>query len=138
LAGYAVKYLFDTHAWYWSVTEPEKIPAVARRVLRSAPQGEPIGLSVISIWEFCKLVEKGRVEIRLPLLDWINASIDPAFIALVPLSPKIAAASVQLPGNFQRDPADQIIVATARQVNAVVVTKDRALRSYPHVRTIWD
>ena len=133
-----VKYLFDTHAWYWSVTEPGKLPPVARRLLRSSAAAEPIGLSAISIWEFCKLVEKGRVEIRLPLLDWIKASIDPAFIELVPLSPKIAAASVQLPGKFQRDPADQIIVASARVANAVLITKDRSLRAYPHVRTIWD
>lgn len=134
-----MKYLFDTHAWYWAMTDPDKIPAHARRLLRSSPGGgEPIGLSAISVWEFCKLVEKRRVEIHLPLLEWINASLDPAFIELIPLSPKIAAGSVQLPGKFGRDPADQLIVATARLANAIIITKDRALRSYPHVRTIWD
>lgn len=132
-----MKYLFDTHAWYWAVTEPERIPAAARRLLRPSLR-EPIGLSAISIWELCKLVEKGRLKINLPLLDWVTASIDPAFIDLMPLTPAIAAASVQLPGRFQQDPADQIIVATARLANAVLITRDRALRSYAHVRTIWD
>lgn len=132
-----MKYLFDTHAWYWAVTDPGQLPAPARRLLRPSPN-EPIGLSAISVWELCKLVEKRRLEVSLPLLDWINASLDPAFIELVPLTPKIAAASVQLPGKFPGDPADQIIVATARLANAALITKDRALRSSAHLRTIWD
>lgn len=132
-----MKYLFDTHAWYWSVTEPERIPAATRKLLR-ATLAEPIGLSAISVWELCKLVEKGRLQITLPLIDWILASIDPGFIELVPLSAEIAVASVQLPGAFQRDPADQIIVATARVRNTILITKDQALRDYVHVRTLWD
>lgn len=137
MARGAVKYLFDTHAWYWAVTEPRRLPAPTRRLLQSSPE-EPIGLSAISVWELCKLVEKGRLEISLPLLDWISASLDPTFIELIPLSPKIAAASVQLPAEFPRDPADQIIAATARLAQAALITKDRALRAAAHLRTIWD
>ncbi|HET7512399.1 MAG TPA: type II toxin-antitoxin system VapC family toxin [Chthoniobacterales bacterium] len=132
-----MRYLFDTHAWYWAMTEPERFPARSRRLLKTAPE-QPIGLSTISVWELCKMVESGRVRLDLPLLDWIGASLDPTFVELMPLSPQIAAASVQLPGKFRADPADQIIVATARWANAVIITKDRTLRAYPHVETIWD
>lgn len=132
-----MKYLLDTHAWYWSVTEPSRLPAATRRLLRSPPS-EPLGVSAISVWELCKLVEKGRIKISLPLHDWISASLHPEFLELVGLTPEIAVASTQLPGPFHRDPADQIIVATARVYNVTLVTQDRDLRRYTHVRTLWD
>jgi PIN domain nuclease of toxin-antitoxin system len=132
-----VKYIFDTHAWYWAVTDPERFPRASRRLLRPAPN-EPIGLSAISLWELCKLVQKRRVEIHLPLLDWMMGSLDPAFVEVVPLSARIAAASVELPADVPRDPADQIIVAPARLSGAALITKDDALRALTHLRTIWD
>ena len=132
-----MKYLFDTHAWYWAMTDPARLPRPSRRLLRPSPN-EPIGLSAISLWELSKLVEKGRIEMQQPLLEWMTASLDPAFIELVPLSPKIAAASVQLPADVPRDPADQIVIATARVTGATLITKDRALRALRFLRTIWD
>lgn len=132
-----MRYVFDTHAWYWAMTDPARLPRPSRRLLRPSPN-EPIGLSAISLWELSKLVEKGRIEMQRPLLDWMNASLDPAFIELIPLSPKIAAASVQLPADVPRNPADQILIATARVTGATLITKDRALRALTYLRTIWD
>lgn len=119
------------------MTDPARLPRPSRRLLRPSPN-EPIGLSAISLWELSKLVEKGRIEMQQPLLEWMTASLDPAFIELVPLSPKIAAASVQLPADVPRDPADQIVIATARVTGATLITKDRALRALRFLRTIWD
>jgi PIN domain nuclease of toxin-antitoxin system len=56
---------------------------------------------------------------------------------VVGISPEISWLSTQLPPPFHDDPADQIIVATARAENAVLLSADRLLRAYPHVHTIW-
>jgi PIN domain nuclease of toxin-antitoxin system len=58
-------------------------------------------------------------------------------LRLVPLSPSVAYRSTILPQPFHDDPADQIIVATAREENATVLTADENIRSYPHCRSIW-
>jgi PIN domain nuclease of toxin-antitoxin system len=50
---------------------------------------------------------------------------------------EIAVKSVELPGSFHKDPADRIIVATARNHALALVTADERIRAYPHVRTIW-
>ena len=58
-------------------------------------------------------------------------------LRLVPLTPAIAYRSTVLPGSPPRDPVDQIVIATAREENATIVTKDPRIAAYPHVRTIW-
>ena len=58
-------------------------------------------------------------------------------LRLVPLTPKIAYRSTILPQPFHADPADQLIVATAREENSTIITKDELIRGYRHVRTIW-
>ncbi|WP_370886946.1 type II toxin-antitoxin system VapC family toxin [Caballeronia sp. RCC_10] len=58
-------------------------------------------------------------------------------VQFVPIDRHIALASADLPGNFHQDPADRMIVATARSLSAPLVTKDEQIRSYEHVKTIW-
>ena len=55
----------------------------------------------------------------------------------LPVDVEIATKSVELPGEFHKDPADRIIVATARKLAAPLITKDDKIRAYPHVKTIW-
>ena len=79
-------------------------------------ENEPdvIWVSAISCWEVAKLVERGRLELPRPLEEWLDLALGYPGIRLADLSPEVAAASTRLPGKFHRDPADQIIVATAR------------------------
>ena len=95
-----------------------------------------IGVSVISCWEIAKLVEYGRLELPCPLEEWFEQALSYPGIHLLPLTPEIAIESTRLPGEFHRDPADQIIVATARVYNCPLVTSDERILNYPHVTTI--
>ena len=82
-----------------------------------------------------KLVERGRLPLPLPVGEWLTKALSYPGIRLLPLSPQIAVESTQLPGTFHRDPADQIMVATARFYRCPLVTVDRDIRAYPHVQS---
>jgi PIN domain nuclease of toxin-antitoxin system len=83
-----------------------------------------------------KLVEYGRLELPCLLIEWFEQALGYPGIHLFELTPDIAVASTQLPGEFHRDPADQIIVATARVYGCPLVTSDGRMLAYPHVETV--
>jgi PIN domain nuclease of toxin-antitoxin system len=91
---------------------------------------------VISCWEVAKLVEKGRLVLEQPTKDWITAALEFPSATLLPLTPAIAVESTMLPGSFHADPADQLIVATARLLALPLATADKKLLNYPHVATL--
>jgi len=131
-----VDYLLDTHTWVWAVEAPERLGRSARAALGEADH-LPFLLSAISLWELAKLVEKGRIVLTIPIEQWMARALPPEFIRVAPLSPEVAIASTRLPGELHRDPADQIIVATARCHDATLITADAAIQGYAHVRTRW-
>jgi PIN domain nuclease of toxin-antitoxin system len=132
-----MRYLLDTHALIWALNSPERLPGSARSILRSAANA-PIGVSAITPWEIAMLDARGRLQLTRPVAEWLKAALNPNMVELLPLSPDIAIGSCQLPGNFHADPADRIIVATARHHNLTLLTADNAIRSYPHLKTLWD
>lgn len=83
-----------------------------------------------------KLVEYERLVLPCPTLEWLNQALSYPGVRLLELSPEIAADSTQLPGEFHKDPADQIIVATARIHGFPLLTADRKILAYPHVETL--
>ena len=89
------------------------------------------------IWWNCKLIEKGRLEVSYNPEDWIQEALKMIRLRLVKLTPRIAYKSTVLPGSFHNDPADQIIVATAREEDAIILTKDEKIQDYEHTKTIW-
>lgn len=91
-------------------------------------------MSAISCWEVAKLVERGRLALPCPVFDWLQQALSYPGVRLIELSPRICVESTQLPGAFHRDPADQIIVATARVFDAPLVTVDGRILEYPHVK----
>jgi PIN domain nuclease of toxin-antitoxin system len=95
-----------------------------------------IGISAISCWEIAKLVEYNRLELPLPLDEWFEKALNYPGIQLFNLTPEIAIESTRLPGKFHRDPADQIIVATARLHDCPIITSDRKILDYSYVDTI--
>jgi len=112
-----------------------RITATHQRTIESR-QATGLGVSIISCWEVAKLVEIGRLTLPLPVASWIDAALAYPGVRLIDLTPRIAVESTQLPGGFHRDPADQIIVATAREYDWELVTVDERILAYPHVRTI--
>lgn len=132
-----MKYILDTHTWIWWNMHPRKLSVKVRSLIASPKLYEYLLLSAISPWEFSKLLEKKRIGISCNPEEWINQALEMPKLRLVPLSPVIAYRSTVLPQPFPGDPADQIIVATAREENATVLTKDKNIRQYKHVRTLW-
>jgi PIN domain nuclease of toxin-antitoxin system len=131
-----MKYLLDTHTWIWWNMNPQKISSRITKLILGR-EYKVLLLSAISVWEFCKLIEKERLAISLSPLEWLNIALDMSGLELVPLTPLISYKSTALEKPFHNDPADQIIVATAMVENAIIVTADKRIQDYPHIRTIW-
>jgi len=129
--------LLDTCTFIWDLTERKRLSRKAVRAIDDAAAREELHLSVISCWEVAKLVEKGRLRLELPVRDWIERGLTRAGLTLLPLSPAIAVESTELPGEMSLDPADQMIVATARHHSLAVVTPDARIVSYDGVRSVW-
>ena len=129
--------LLDTHAWVWWLSAPESLPEPSRLAIDEARRHSRLLVSSISVWEVALLVSKGRLQLTLPVEDWISKAEALSFLKFVPVDNAIALRSVHLPGSLHPDPADRIIVATAMDRRVALVTKDERLRAYPHVKTIW-
>jgi PIN domain nuclease of toxin-antitoxin system len=132
-----MKYLLDTHTWVWWNMEPKKLSRKARVAIGNTERYSEILLSAISPWEFCKLLEKERIGISCDTEEWMSEALQIPKLRIVPLTPTIAYRSTILPQPFHDDPADQIIVATAREENATVISRDGQIQDYQHVRTLW-
>jgi len=127
--------VLDTHVWVWWVHGDERLTGTQVETIK-ANEMDIIGVSAISCWEIAKLVEHGRLELPYALVEWFEQALSYPGIRLLELTPEIAIESTQLPGEFHRDPADQIIVATARVHGCPLVTSDSKILKYSNVETI--
>ena len=127
--------LLDTHAWVWWTIGPTQLSETQRHEITGGEE-DVIGVSAISCWEVAKLCEYRRLQLPVELSEWFRLALEYPGISLLPLTPEIAVESTRLPGNFHRDPSDQIIVATARVHECPLVTSDAKIADYPHVQTI--
>jgi PIN domain nuclease of toxin-antitoxin system len=127
--------VLDTHIWAWWVDENSQL---SKRHIQLIQDNESCGLGVSAIfcWEVAKLVEYGRLRLDCSLEEWMEQAVAYPGITLLPLTPQIAIESTKLSGTFHRDPADQIVVATARVHDLPLLTVDRLIMDYPHVRTL--
>jgi len=127
--------VLDTHIWVWWVHGDSTLSASIRALLDSSDQ-TGIAVSAISCWEVAKLVERRRLTLPCSVFDCLQQALSYPGVRLIELSPHICVESTQLPGEFHRDPADQIIVATARVLDAPLVSVDGKILEYPHVKLI--
>jgi PIN domain nuclease of toxin-antitoxin system len=128
-------YLFDTNAWIRSIERPEEITASVSSVLLNS-SSTPFGLSAISIYEIGQKVRKGRLVLSIPLDRWPAIALRPAFVSVIPIDGDIAREANELPGDFHGDPADRLIVATARKHNLTVLTSDRKIQDYSSIHAL--
>lgn len=130
--------VLDTHAvLWWANGERVQLSAAAASAIDAEMNGGQILVSSMSAWELAMLVERGRVALSMDIASWLNTLNRIDAVQMVPVDSEIAVKSVQLPGDFHKDPADRIIVATARKFAAPLVSADEKIRAYPHVRAIW-
>jgi PIN domain nuclease of toxin-antitoxin system len=106
-------------------------------VISTEQKNGEILISSISCWEIAMLIAKDRIAISMDVEAWLNLVKQIDSVRFVSVDNEIAVKSTELPGEFHKDPADRMIVATARKFAASLVTADEKIRSYPHVKTIW-
>jgi PIN domain nuclease of toxin-antitoxin system len=109
------------------VEEFPRLGAQAAKALNKAGWENRIVVSAITPWEIGLLVSKGRLKLGADLMDWIRDALVKPGVRLAPLEPEIAVASTRLPWEMHADPADRILLATARHLGATLVTADGAL-----------
>jgi PIN domain nuclease of toxin-antitoxin system len=130
--------VLDTHTLiWWASGDAEQLSAAALQAIESELDGGKIFVSAISAWELSMLVAKGRIALSMDVAEWLSYVGDIEAVRFVPIDNEIAVKSTELPGEFHKDPADRLIVATARKLAAPLVTVDEKIRAYQHVRTIW-
>ena len=127
--------VLDTHIWVWWVHGEARLSATQAAVI-AEHEASIIGISAISCWEIAKLVEYRRLTLPCGIAAWFQQALAYPGVQLLELTPEIAIASTQLPGTFHRDPADQLIVATARVYDCPLVTADDRIASYAHVKVV--
>ena len=122
--------LLDTHVLLWLLRgDPRLSPPVRQRIDEAARQRQ-LWVSAITPWEIGMLVAKGRLVLDRDVAEWIDAALALPGLQLAPLDPGVAVASTRLPQLFHGDPADRIVVATARHLAAALVTADTVLLAY--------
>lgn len=122
--------LLDTHVWVWDVFGTGPLSPQMRDVINDAAHTGRLRLSVISLWEISMLVTRRKIDLATPPASWFGEAKIRSRIVVEPLSPEIAIEAGDLPGGFRSDPADQIIVATARMTGATLITRDRRIVDY--------
>jgi PIN domain nuclease of toxin-antitoxin system len=129
--------LLDTHAWVWWVTEDRRLSRQARSRIVAGLAARDLWISLISVWEVAKTVEKSQLVLDRPLDQWIDDAVSRPGLGVRELTRPILVQSCELPQPFHGDPADQILVATARHHGAALVTRDQRIRQYAHVQSVW-
>lgn len=123
--------LLDTHVWIWLMNGDPALrgsPAVPA-IEQAARQGQ-VGVAAISVWELGMLETKGRIVLPMDGRLWVENALAAPGVCLIPLTPDIAMQSTRLPGAFQGDPADRMLVATARCQGCILVTRDQRILDY--------
>lgn len=123
--------MLDTHVWFWIATGDETVlkkPKVKELIM--SLHKYPLLLASISLWEISMLESKGRIHLKTDSSSWLRESVRKTKVKIIPIIPEIAADSTTLPGNFHGDPADRLIVAAARNTNALLLTRDKKIIDY--------
>jgi PIN domain nuclease of toxin-antitoxin system len=125
----------DTHYWIWlQAGTRRELSYIVEKAIDDAAATGSLLLSVISVWELGLLEAKGRIQLYAPCEQWVRDALAIPGLSLAPLTPEIALASSRLPEPFHGDPADRIIVATARALGARLLTRDSKIRAYARKR----
>lgn len=120
--------LLDTHIWVWWLTPGSLLSRAERDALDAEAGRRELFLSAISLWEAQVLHAKRRLELPLSFAEWLARAADDRVISVLPLSVEVVLALDALPVSFHGDPADRLIVATARTHAMPLATHDAAIR----------
>lgn len=120
--------LLDTHFWVWWLTPRSALSSRERAALDACAGRRELFLSAISLWEAQMLHAKGRLELPIAFADWLEQAADERMLTIVPVDVAVIVALDSLPRSFHGDPADRLIVATARARTLPLATRDATIR----------
>ncbi|PHR60353.1 MAG: VapC toxin family PIN domain ribonuclease [Robiginitomaculum sp.] len=129
--------VIDTHALIWWVNGSNSLSRKAHSAIKEHLSKSEVIISSISAWEISMLIEKGRLALNMDIENWLNEVSAIEGVRFMPVDNEIGIKSTTLPGIFHKDPADRMIVATARKLAVPLVTADDKIIAYEHVTTIW-
>jgi len=124
------KILLDTHVWIWVMLGNPILTKEFSNAFEKILNMQGVLISPMSIWEIGMLVDEKRIEIEMDALDWVNQALEVPGMQLSPITPHIAIQSTRLPGEIHGDPVDRLLIATAYEENAVLVTCDKRILEY--------
>jgi PIN domain nuclease of toxin-antitoxin system len=128
--------LLDTHVLVWLLDDSARITEQIYGEIQQAADEDQLFVSAITPLEIALLAAMGKLRLSRDVAEWINAALSLPGIRLEPLSPAISVASTRLPWEAHGDPADRILLATARHLNATLVTADQQMLDYGFVKCI--
>jgi PIN domain nuclease of toxin-antitoxin system len=130
--------VIDTHILLWWASGSGALSTAARKAIENTlRKGGEVLISSISAWEIAMLVERGRLVLSMDVASWLDEVSQIDGVRFLPVDNEIGVKSTALPGEFHKDPADRMIVATARKLALPLVTADEKILQYEHVKTIW-
>jgi PIN domain nuclease of toxin-antitoxin system len=123
--------LLDTHVWIWMVEgDRRRLGRLAIQAIERASRRGGVLVSAISVWEVALLEARGRIRLSQRIQDWVGAALRAPGVRLVELSPEIAIESGRLSATAPGDPADRILMASARSVGSRFATCDERLVAF--------
>ena len=128
--------LLDTHILLWWHGDRSGLSREQQNVIAAAGADSPLEVSDISLWEVAMLHGLGRIRLTIPLREWLDKAVAAPLVRRHGISPAVAAELASLPDSFHRDPADRILVATARVLGATLLTRDRRIAEAELVDTL--
>jgi PIN domain nuclease of toxin-antitoxin system len=125
-----LKLLLDTHVLVWLAEGTGELSRGTRAELERAARMDGIAVSAIAFWEVAMLARRGRISFTRPVAAWRQHVLEQPGIVEIPIDGEVAVESVELPGELHPDPADRLILATARVHGCRLATRDRRLIEY--------
>lgn len=130
--------ILDTHVLVWWVNGSGLLSSKASKAIQETlAQKREVVISSITAWEIAMLIKKGRLILSMDVESWLNEVSQIDGVRFMPVDNEIGIKSTMLPGEFHKDPADRMIVATARKLALPIVTADEKISQYTYVKTIW-
>ena len=124
------KAVLDTHVFLWLMQGDKRLSSKSAELINKYGRDNALYLPAICLWEVALLDKRKRIKLHQPCSQWLHEAINKPGLLVMPLSLDIALESVALPDNFHNDPADRLIVATARVLNAKLITRDSKILEY--------